>query len=319
MHEAWLRWKVWVGLMFLIGGCGCQGTKAARGGDPTPVDPARAERLMASATEIVATGPAAQGLPNKDRVRALLVRRLEEQGLEVRQIPFTADMPDIGLRWDLVNLMVSFEPQAKRRVLVGAHWDIRPWADEDPDPSKRNLPFDGANDGVSGMAVLLELARSLKEEPAPGLGVDIVFFDGEEGPKGTEHQLLGSRYLATNWERVTGLAVPEAGAIVDMVGRKGLRIRRERFSDTRARPVMDEIFGIAKARNAKHFADVPGQYILDDHIPFLDRGIPVVDLIDLNDPAWHTHADTLDRLDPEAMAEVTEVVLAWIRQRAARK
>lgn len=277
-------------------------------------DPVRAQRMMDWATRIVEVGPAAQGHPSKARVQALIQRELRGMGLQVAQHPFTVDMPDVGMRWDLVNLRVSFRPEASHRLLVGAHWDIRPWSDEDPDPAKRSLPFDGANDGVSGVVVLMELARELVHEPPPeGVGVDLVFFDGEEGPKDTPHQYLGSKDLAANWAK-TGVAEPARGVIVDMVGRKGLTIRREGFSQQRAREVLDEIFDIARRKGARHFRDEPGKYILDDHIAFLQRGIPVVDLIDIDDPHWHTQEDTLEHLDPHAMAEVAEVVLQWIRE-----
>lgn len=289
---------------------------AGKKGAPTggiPPDPARAARLLETATRIVEVGPAAQGHPSKARVQALIQRQVRDLGLEVRQFPFTADMPSVGMRWELVNLMVSFRPEAQRRILVGAHWDIRPWADEDPDPKRRNQPFDGANDGVSGVAILLELARDLSlDPPPPGVGVDLVFFDGEEGPKDTDYQCLGSRDLATRWD-ATGLAPPSKGAILDMVGRRGLQIRREGFSRQQAGWVLDEIFAVARERGAASFVDAPGKFILDDHIAFLQRGVPVVDLIDIDDPVWHTHGDTLDRLDPSVMAEVAEVVLSWIR------
>jgi len=292
-------------------GAACTNSRAGQVGPIS--DPVRARRMMEWATRIVEAGPAAQGHPEKPRVQALLKRELREMGLEVSQYPFTVDMPELGMRWDLVNLMVSFRPEAKHRILVGAHWDIRPWADEDPDPARRSLPFDGANDGVSGTVVLLELARELSREPPPeGVGVDLVFFDGEEGPKDTPYHYLGSKDLAANWAK-TGVALPARGLIVDMVGRKGLTIRREGFSQERARVVLDEIFAIARKKGARHFVDAPGKHILDDHIAFLQRGIPVANLIDIDDPNWHTQDDRLENLDPHAMAEVAEVVLEWIR------
>ncbi|HEY0840102.1 MAG TPA: M28 family peptidase [Vulgatibacter sp.] len=285
-------------------------------------DEAQAEktstRIMETARAIVAVGPATQGTPNKAKVEALILERLQSTGAWVRRLPFRVKMEDAGLDWELVNVVASFRREAKHRVMIGAHWDIRPWADEDPDPAKRSLPFEGANDGVSGVAVLLELARSLSQTPPPeGVGVDLVFFDGEEGPKGKlHHNFLGSKELAERWF-TTGVTPPAKGAILDMVGRKGTRIPRELNSQRRAGAVLDEIFAIAKARGARSFADEPGLEILDDHIAFLRRGIPVVDLIDLDDPNWHTHADTIDKLDPAVMAEVHDVVLEWVRTQRA--
>ncbi|WP_169788753.1 M28 family peptidase [Vulgatibacter incomptus] len=295
------------------------GTVGALAADPASKRAASEARLMDSARSIVAAGPAVQGTPAKAQVEALLRSRLEPSDAWVRRIPFSVELKAIGARWDLVNLVASFHKEAKHRVMIGAHWDIRPWADEDPDPTKRKLPFDGANDGASGVAILLELARALGETPPPeGIGVDLVFFDGEEGPKGALHEnFLGSKELAERWF-TTGVTPPYAGIIVDMVGRKGTRIRREVASQRRAGAVQDEIFAVAKAMGSQVFVDEPGIHILDDHTAFLDRGIPVVDLIDIEDPAWHTHADTLDKLDPAVMAEVTDVVLGWIRSQRPR-
>ena len=112
------------------------------------------------------------------------------------------------------------------------------------------------------------------------------------------------------------MALPARGLIVDMVGRKGLTIRREGFSQERARVVLDEVFAIARKKGARHFVDAPGKHILDDHIAFLQRGIPVANLIDIDDPNWHTQDDRLENLDPHAMAEVAEVVLEWIPESA---
>ncbi|HWV38806.1 MAG TPA: M28 family peptidase [Vulgatibacter sp.] len=294
------------------------GVAAVKARDDALQAEATGARIMETARAIVAVGPATQGTPNKARVEALIVERLEGTGAWVRRLPFRVKMDDVGLDWSLVNVVASFRKEAKHRLMIGVHWDIRPWADEDPDPAKRHLPFEGANDGVSGVAVLLELARSLAATAPPeGVGVDLVFFDGEEGPKGhIHHHFLGSKELAERWF-TTGVAPPAKGVVLDMVGRKGTRIRREGISQQQAGAVLDEIFALAKARGARSFVDAPGPQVLDDHIAFLKRGIPVVDLIDLDDPAWHTHGDTIDRLDPAVVAEVHDVVLAWVQAQRA--
>src|SRR5690606_38237544 len=180
-------------------------------------------------------------------------------------------------------------------------------------------PIAGANDGGSGVAVLIGIAEALsKHPPPPGLGVDLAFFDGEEGFHGDmDEWFYGSKDLAERWYR-TGVAPPRAGVVVDMVGRKGLRIPREGISDGSpgGPALLDRLFGIAKEKGYRSFVDRPGPQVLDDHLAFLARGIPVVDLIDLDDPNWHTHRDTLDGIDPAAMAEVADVVLTWIRRGA---
>ncbi len=285
----------------------------------TELDP---KRLLATARELLETGPAAEGRPEKDRVASLLARRLGETGASVKRHVFRASLPEIGLDWELENIIASYNPDAKRRLLLGGHWDTRPWADEDEDPARRRDAVPGANDGVSNTAVLLEIARLLGANPPPAeLGVDVVLFDGEEGPKGTRLGLdayfLGSKELSARWRQVTGRAMPEAGVVLDMIGRRGQAIRRELRSFENARAVQDELFAIAKERDAKSFVDEKDRAIFDDHLPFQERGVPVALLIDLDDPSWHTTGDVIENLDPAAMAEVGDVVLAWIARRAA--
>ncbi len=274
-----------------------------------------AASVGAAARTLVELGPAAEGHASKDRVRDHLVERLRAAGAAVQVLPFDAKLQD-GTTWRLENVVGSFRPDAKRRLLLGSHWDTRPWADEDEDPAKRGQPIQGANDGVSGAAVLLEVAAALGARPPPeGLGVDVVFFDGEEGPKGSPDYFLGSRELADGWFR-TGLAAPEAAVVLDMVGKQGLRIRREQTSHSMARELDEEVFRLAKELGLRSFADGPGRSVTDDHTAFLRRGVPAILLIDMDYPAWHTSRDTLDKLDPAAMAEVATLLLAWVERRA---
>ena len=277
-----------------------------------------ASALMTTARELVAAGPAAQGSVTKDAVREYILARLELSSATTKPLPFRVKVPRHG-RWHLTNVIASFNPDARRRVMIGGHWDTRPWADEDPDPAKRHLPVQGANDGVSSTAVLLEVADTLDGFPLPpDFGVDIVFFDGEEGPRGTSAYYLGSKHLATRWTRRTGLARPEAGVVVDMVGRKGQNIKREGYSEKYARVVNDELFTLATARQFESFSDAPGQWITDDHRAFNQRNMPVALLIDIDDPAWHTTNDVIENLDGKAMAEVAALLIAWIQTRSAR-
>lgn len=271
------------------------------------------EALFATSKALVEAGPAAQGHPSKERVQELIVSRLEATGARVRQLPFSAETP--AGRWEMTNLIASFRPGEKYRVMLGTHWDTRLWADEDPDPARRQEPITGANDGTSGVSVLLNIADALGRNPPPeGVGVDIVFFDGEEGFKDDQdHWFYGSKELAERWF-TTGVTPPRAGVIVDMVARRGLAIKKEGTSRMVAPHVLERLFALAAERGYRSFVDAPGVYILDDHIPFQQRGIPVAILIDIHDPVWHTHEDTLEKIDPVAMAEVADVVLAWVRE-----
>ncbi len=290
------------------------GWQALRPTSATRVTP---EALQAHVDALVAAGPAAEGHPEKERVLAHLVATLHATGAQVKVLPFTEPIEALGTTWQLENVVASFRPEAKRRVLLGTHWDTRPWADEDPDPSVRDRPIVGANDGISGAAVLLALAEELaRVPPPPGLGVDLVFFDGEEGPKGSDDYFLGSKALAETWFQV-GVAQPEAGVVIDMVGKRGQRIRREQNGQTQARTVNDELFRGAKRLGLQSFQDAPGRFVTDDHVAWLRRGTPVILLIDMDYPEWHTQADRVDRLDPAALHDVLRALLAWVQQRGA--
>lgn len=276
-----------------------------------------AEALQAHVDALVAKGPAAEGHPEKERVREHLVATLQATGAQVKVLPFTEPIEALGTTWQLENVVASFRPEAKRRVLLGTHWDTRPWADEDADPAVRDRPIVGANDGISGTAVLLALAEELgRVPPPPGLGVDVVFFDGEEGPKGSDDYFLGSKALAETWFAV-GVAQPEAGVVIDMVGKRGQKIRREQQSQTHARTVNDELFRGAKRLGLQSFQDAPGRFVTDDHVAWLRRGTPVILLIDMDYPEWHTQADRVDRLDPASLHDVLRALLAWVQQRGA--
>jgi Zn-dependent M28 family amino/carboxypeptidase len=194
------------------------------------------------------------------------------------------------------------------QVLLCAHWDTRPTADQDPNPANRNTPIPGANDGASGVAILLEVARVL-HEARPNVGVIVVMLDGEDYGPGVDAMFLGSRYYAQN-------IVPTKanwGILLDMVGDRDLQIPREGYSQQRAPAVNDRIWRAARELGRPEFVDAPGQPILDDHIPLIEAGLPTIDLIDFNyGPGhswWHTLADTPDKCSPASLEAVGQVVL----------
>ncbi len=208
------------------------------------------------------------------------------------------------------NLWASFNGNrdAAQRLLFGAHWDSRLHADQDPEVNHRHKPVLGANDGASGVAVLLELARILAISPPP-VTVDLVFFDLEDmgDIDGRPYAIGASQFVLKNPNYR-----PQAGIIVDMVCDKNLTIPRELYSQTRARPLMDKLWNIAKQQRATAFKNQPGQYILDDHLPFLDAGLKVVDFIHYPFPDyWHTTADTIDKCSASSLQQVGDVLSAF--------
>jgi Zn-dependent M28 family amino/carboxypeptidase len=221
------------------------------------------------------------------------------------------------------NVIASFNPESKARIMLCSHWDSRPFADHDPDPAKRNEPVMGANDGASGVGVLLELARILKEN-SPKIGVDIIFFDLEDyGPPqdsqneaANEHWGLGSQYWSGN-PHVSDYRARFV-ILLDMVGAKGAKFRKEGFSMYFAPDKVKKVWDIAAGLGYRdYFPDEKGGYINDDHY-FINEilKVPAIDIIHLDENSsngsffeyWHTTSDTFDKIDKETLRVVGEVV-----------
>jgi hypothetical protein len=190
-------------------------------------------------------------------------------------------------------------------IILGAHYDTRLVADEDPDPSKRSTPVPGANDGASGVAVLLELARVVPKDLP--VAVWLVFFDAEDnGRLPGWDWILGSRAFVSQLEYK-----PEAVVIVDMIGDADLNIYQERNSDA---AINRRIFAkAAELGYTEQFIPTPGHRMLDDHTPFLEAGIPAVDLIDFDYPYWHTTGDTADKVSAQSLQAVGDTILGWLK------
>jgi glutaminyl-peptide cyclotransferase len=217
-----------------------------------------------------------------------------------------------GEQFRLTNIIASFRPDLTNRILLCAHWDTRPRAEHDENKSRRDQPIIGANDGASGVAVLLEIATLLKKTPPP-VGVDLVLFDGEDyGKEGdTERYLLGSRYFASNFDKKT---IPRFGILLDMIGDTYLEIPREQNSQRFAPDVMNLVWRTAQDLGVTQFLDAPGEEIMDDHLPLNQAGIKTIDLIDFNYPDqtnryWHTHQDTPDHCSGESLQAVGSVLM----------
>lgn len=192
-------------------------------------------------------------------------------------------------------------------ILVGAHYDTRLVADQDPDPTLRNVPILGGNDGASGAAVLLELARVLDVEALPNQ-VWLVFFDAEDNGRieGWDWA-LGSTHLAENLE-----TPPAAMILVDMVGDANQSLPYEMNSHPLLR---EQIWSLAADLGyGDVFIPDPGPALTDDHLPFAQRGVPAVDIIDFDYPFWHTTSDTCDKLSADSLARVGRVLEVYLEQ-----
>ncbi|GIV66244.1 MAG: M28 family peptidase [Chloroflexota bacterium] len=204
----------------------------------------------------------------------------------------------------LTNVIAKRLKPGGKQIILGAHYDSRFFSDQDADPALHNLPVPGANDGASGVAVLLELARSLP----PDLPVEIwlVFFDAEDqGNIPGWDWILGSRAF------VEEISInPTAVVILDMIGDADLNIFLERNSNPQ---LASQIWESAqKLGFEKYFIPQYKYSILDDHTPFLERGFAAVDVIDFDYPHWHTQQDTLDKVSAESLGIVGETIHNWL-------
>lgn len=222
-----------------------------------------------------------------------------------------------GETLSLTNIIAAFNPSATSRILLCAHWDTRPRAERDPDPANRSRPILGANDGASGVAVLLEMARLFRDHPPP-VGVDIVLFDGEDYGYETDldRYFLGSRHWSAH-PPVPGY-MPRFGILLDMVGGKDARFPKEGFSVRYARPLVDAIWRLAEEQgHGALFVADKGPPVADDHM-ILNQvyGLPTVNIIHHPFPeTWHTAGDTMDAIDPATLSAVGEVLTRFIYTR----
>lgn len=223
------------------------------------------------------------------------------------------------------NIVASYKPETKKRIALFAHWDTRPWADNDEQPSHHYTPILGANDGASGVAVLLEIARLLHTHALPELGIDLVLFDAEDygahqtyaGEHREEYWCLGSQH----WSRqphVPGYTA-RFGILLDMVGGQGARFYKEGYSELYAAGINKKVWRAAKRLGyGALFVDEAGATTTDDHL-FVNRlaKIPTIDIIPYYaegsfTPTWHTVNDNLEHIDRQTLKAVGQTVLEVI-------
>ena len=223
-----------------------------------------------------------------------------------------------GKRLGMANLIGSWFPDRTQRVVIGAHYDTRPHPDQEVDPARLNVPFIGANDGASGVALLMEIAHHLKDLDT-SWGVDLVLFDGEELVYGNNPRVgeyfLGSEEFARRYNAQLNKRTKmryHAGFVLDMVGGRNLQINQEPYSLNSAPNLMREVWGVARDLNARSFHVREGREVMDDHLALIRAGIPTIDIIDFDYPFWHKADDLPENCSAESLAEVGRVVTGWL-------
>ncbi|MFH1278665.1 MAG: M28 family peptidase [Candidatus Eisenbacteria bacterium] len=302
------NFSVTLAALLIAGAAACDAEAPTAAGIPA-FDGGEALRLIETQ---VAFGPRVPGTEAHGAMAEWLEGELETRGAKVSIRPFGGVSALTGEALSGTNLIASYRTDLDERIFFGAHWDSRALADRDPDPLRRGEPVMGANDGASGVAVLLVLAEMMRRDPPP-VGVDLLLFDLEDqGESGSEEgYCLGSRALAAG-AAITGFR-PEYGVVIDMVGHRDLTIYRERASLQCCARLVEKVHDTGARISPERFPEAGLVELYDDHVPWIEAGIPAIVLAGTGFPEWHTTADRPGICDAASLGAVGELLahLVW--------
>lgn len=271
--------------------------------------------------EQVTFGPRVPGTAAHDSCASYIIRKMQQFGVDTMMVQRATVTAFDGTALPMTNIIAGFNPKARHRILLAAHYDTRPWADRDPDPANHNRPIPGANDGGSGVGVLLEIARNLQMRPAD-VGVDLAFIDCEDyGNANTnvvgDGYCLGSKYWMENRAPYYPENRPVYGILLDMVGGRDACFHYEYFSQENAQTPTIKVWSEANALGYSNiFIRSVGAAVNDDHVVLTNAGIPTTNIIESANrvtgsfpPTWHTMSDNMDNIDPATLEAVGRTVL----------
>lgn len=273
-----------------------------------------ADSAMSYVRQQVAFGPRVPGTPGWQRTGDWIVTKVKATGAEVVEQRWThtlASKSTIPMR----NIFARFKPASPNRILYVAHWDTRPRADSDPDVANHTKPIPGANDGASGVALLIAVAEALAKTPSE-FGVDLLFVDGEDwgdfNPEPVD-VLIGAEYFAAHLP--TPGYTPMFGVLFDMIGDVALNIPQEMYSAQHAPEVVQRVWSKAKELGYDQYflPDMRTYPITDDHYPLIKAGLRVIDVIDIDYDAHHRLSDDVDKVSKQSLKIVGDVALALLR------
>jgi hypothetical protein len=271
------------------------------------------ERTMGYLKELCKIGPRISGTEGMKKQQEYLKKHFESLGAKVNMQTFEGRQ---GNRRpvEMANMIVSWFPENERRVILCSHYDTRPIADQEPIERDWTKPFISANDGGSGVALLMEWANHMKGFKSP-VGIDFVLFDGEEYifDSKNDKYFLGSEHFARTYRDQPPKFRYLAGVLLDMVGGKNAQFPVEQNSWFDARKLVDAIYAIALAENCTAFQYKEGPQVNDDHLALNRAGIPCIDIIDFSYPHWHRLTDIPENCSAEPMAQVAKVLSLWIQ------
>jgi glutaminyl-peptide cyclotransferase len=309
---------------------GCEQLEARFGGAKTAFD---GKAALEYARQHLEFGPRVPGTPAHDKAGAWIIAEMKQRTDSVIVQRWTQTTAN-GTKLPLENIIARFNPSATQRVLYLTHWDTRPTADEDPNLGNRTTPILGANDGAAGVGMFIALGDVFKKTP-PSVGVDLLFTDGEDwggfDPDSSNNYpdaLFGSQYFASHLPSAD--YKPLYGVLWDMIGDKDLQIFEEANSVQSAPEVVNKVWQTADELGySRYFIAQGGQSVIDDHVPLLNKGLRVIDVIDFQygplasnynalTPPYpnyhHTLQDTFDKLSAHSLQVVGDVAVALVKQ-----
>jgi hypothetical protein len=294
-------------------------TRDAFAADRAPAEPAAVafdgQRALGYLEAICKIGPRMSGTAGMKQQQEMVQKHFEARGAKVELQRFTARQLSQQQPVEMANLIASWYPERPRRVILCSHYDTRPIADQEPDPRRWTQPFLSANDGGSGVALLMELANHVRDLKS-NVGITFVLFDGEEyifDPKSDKY-FFGSSHFAQAYRRDRPQQPYVAAVLLDMIAGKDAHFPMEQYSVFRSGALVQEIWSIAAELKCAAFVDRPGPAVQDDHLALQQAGIPAVDIIDFNYPHWHRLSDVPENCSVEGMQQVARVLSVWLQR-----
>jgi hypothetical protein len=289
------------------------------GGDNAPSD-ARpvvidGKRTMGYLEAVCKIGPRISGTEGMKKQQQLVEKHFKDLGAKVTYQRFEARQRSVRKPVAMANMVISYHPDRTRRVVLCSHYDTRPIADQEDDQRLWRRPFVSANDGGSGVALLMELGHHMKDLKTQ-VGVDFVLFDGEEYVFDRDDlYFFGSKHFAREALKQRRKVTYTGAILLDMIAGKGARFPKEQNSWWKAGKLVREVWGIAGELKCSAFNDGFSKVgVEDDHIPLNNAGIPAIDIIDFDYPHWHLLSDLPRQCSSEPMTQVARVLSVWLQR-----
>jgi glutaminyl-peptide cyclotransferase len=273
------------------------------------------KKAMEYLEAICKIGPRMSGTEGMKKQQELIEKHFKALDAKVTYQRFTARQKSVRRAVDMANMVISYHPDRTTRAILCAHYDTRPIADQEPNPRRWRDPFVSANDGASGIALLMELGNHMKDLKTT-VGVDFVFFDGEEYVfDRNDDYFFGSKQFGVEYAKVRRKITYTGALLLDMIAGKGATFPMEQNSIWKAPKLVREVWGIAKGLKCDAFTNERSKYsIEDDHIPLNRAGIPAIDIIDFDYPHWHRLTDVPKNCSPAPMEQVAKVCSVWLQR-----